>query len=395
MHEAWLRSHNISISSSYDLVPYDPAAHDLLKPPSLFGAAAVYGCRPAWEDVLDLGCGSGSQLAAAGETMGGRLVGIDLSSVACDGARQRCGPLGPRAEILQADFLDLSPADLREFDLIYLLGTIYVVPDPVRDHLLDLVAGCLKPGGVAMIGYYSGLMPSAKAHLYRIARALVPEATPAAEAVEQLRAILAEIAEHAMEPCVSITTALQQVRSLTDVELFHEALNPAFAPALTLAIEARLARAGIQFLTFFEPNGCGRGSSSRQRAASSEMLDLAGGGYRRALFGRPIEGMNTCSLFASGATWGGALVRTSAPGDYGIPGAYHDKKSRLDVCVHDPGAQALLDEMIVQPGRLPDLASRARPRLEKAGFATASLDELALEGILGEMWDYRLIVPLA
>lgn len=327
--------------------------------------------------------------------MSGRVVGVDLSSVACSEARGHCESLGPRAQIIQADFLSLSAADLGTFDLIYLAGTIYVVPDPVRDHLLDLVAGCLRPGGVAMIGYYSGLTSSAKAHIYRIIRSMIPEGLAPAEAVGQVRAILADMRGRVGSSCASIDAALQQAWSLTDLELFHEALNPAFAPLHTVAIESRLATAGIQFLTFVEANSCGRSSSSRQRAVESELLDLAGGAYRRALFGRPMQGAGTGSLFESGATWWCALTRTSAPDDYGSPGLYRQAGSPIDVKVHEPAAQAVVDEMIAQPAALPDLALKARVRLERAGFTTSAIDQSSLESILGQMWDYRLIMPMA
>jgi len=59
-----LRGLNADIAESYDRMPYDPPAVPAIDPPRVFGLAALHGDVTAKSDfeILDLGCGTGSQL---------------------------------------------------------------------------------------------------------------------------------------------------------------------------------------------------------------------------------------------------------------------------------------------------------------------------------------------
>ena len=91
-----------------------------------------------------------------GALTGGKLVGVDISREACARARQRCARYGDRARIICADFLDLDPERLGRFDLIYNIGVIFVTPPPIQESIVNLIARCLKPGGAAVLSYYTG-----------------------------------------------------------------------------------------------------------------------------------------------------------------------------------------------------------------------------------------------
>src|SRR5436190_22788426 len=103
MHRA-----NLRIAESYDALPYEAPADPRLRPRSVLGFGAVFGCPGALGDVLDLGCGTGVQLEEAGEEMTGRLVGADLSQENCRRAGERLAPFGARVRIHGGDILDIA-----------------------------------------------------------------------------------------------------------------------------------------------------------------------------------------------------------------------------------------------------------------------------------------------
>jgi SAM-dependent methyltransferase len=78
--------------------------------------------------VLDVGCGSarvGEDVLSLGST---DYLGIDFSEPMLELARKRLARFGPRARLLQADFLEV---DLEEkFDLVLLLGVFDYTPEP-------------------------------------------------------------------------------------------------------------------------------------------------------------------------------------------------------------------------------------------------------------------------
>jgi SAM-dependent methyltransferase len=155
-----VRAANREIGRRYDEVPYDPAIGFSLDPDLLFVRAAAFGCAPRDPeriDVLDLGCGTGGQLTRAGYLVDGRLVGIDIAAGACATARARLAVFGDRAGVVCADFLDVVPGVLGAFDLIYVLGTHYITPPPVRAHLAALIGAALAPRGVVVASYYTGV----------------------------------------------------------------------------------------------------------------------------------------------------------------------------------------------------------------------------------------------
>jgi SAM-dependent methyltransferase len=80
--------------------------------------------------VLDVGCGSGRVGEAVLEAGAHGYVGVDFSEEMLALARHRLGRFGPRARLVQGDFLE---AELEgEFDVVLALGFFDYTADPDR-----------------------------------------------------------------------------------------------------------------------------------------------------------------------------------------------------------------------------------------------------------------------
>lgn len=94
--------------------------------------------------ILEVGCGTGSLLAALRER-GHEVVGLDLSSRFCDFARRTYG-----VEVIEADLLDVAllPAS---FDAVVAMGTVSNLGDFAA--CLSRIRELLRPGGVFIFNY--------------------------------------------------------------------------------------------------------------------------------------------------------------------------------------------------------------------------------------------------
>ncbi|WP_405163290.1 class I SAM-dependent methyltransferase [Nocardia sp. NBC_01499] len=92
--------------------------------------------------VLDLGCGSGLPVARALTAAGRRVVGVDISAVQIDRARD----LVPEAEFIRSDAADLDfPAD--SFDAVVCFYALIHMPLDEQFAVLNKIATWLRPGG--------------------------------------------------------------------------------------------------------------------------------------------------------------------------------------------------------------------------------------------------------
>jgi SAM-dependent methyltransferase len=286
MHGDGLRSQNARAAAVYDVLPYEALPGPWLDVERVLGVGAIYGCNAAPLDVLDLGCGTGLALARAAGQAAGRLIGVDLSDGNCRKARERLSALGPRAEILEADFLDLDADRLGRFDLVYAIGVVYIVPPQVRQHLIRLIGHCLKPGGVVIVSHYSGPLAALRGQLHAIVRATINEPDP----VTELRAArvrcreLAQRLEH--NPSSLPLACLHQTMSLPDMTFYHEIFNPWLAPIPAAEMNRDFSEHGIGFLCRTDLGSHGVAATPAARAFEADVEDLAGGGYRISMFGR-------------------------------------------------------------------------------------------------------------
>jgi SAM-dependent methyltransferase len=283
-----LRGLNSMIADGYDRVPYDPPASPGLDPEHVFALAANYGHGRDHRgvDVLDLGCGTGAQLERVAGLTTGKLVGTDLSRAAYAKAVARTARFGSRCRMMCADFMDLDADQLGRFDLIYHIGVLYVTPPAVQRRLLELIADCLKPGGVAVISYYAGMVPLLMAGLHKVLRA---NADPYEGAQDQIRNAKAQI--QAMLATMSkvggervMAAVMQQVYATEDTTFYHEMLNQSFTTLSTSTLENALGPRGVHFLNWMQPAPFDKDASSRTRALKADAYTFAGGGYFYGVF---------------------------------------------------------------------------------------------------------------
>ena len=102
--------------------------------------AAITRLVPEGSDVLELGCGPGTDAAALAE--GRHYTGVDLSEVQLGHARDTV----PQGTLIHDDFftVELSPAS---FDAVVALYSFVHVPAARLGELLDRVRSWLRPGG--------------------------------------------------------------------------------------------------------------------------------------------------------------------------------------------------------------------------------------------------------
>ena len=98
--------------------------------------------------VIDLGCGTGNLIVAAGRQLPARFVGLDASEAMLRRARAKADP-ALDASFLRFD-LDHDPiGDLGTFDVVVSMNVLYTAGDPAV--FAATVAKLLAPGGTAII----------------------------------------------------------------------------------------------------------------------------------------------------------------------------------------------------------------------------------------------------
>jgi SAM-dependent methyltransferase len=141
----------------YDQVAYPGAPYPQTHPLRTSAIAALLGAdhaEPATARVLEIGCGDAANLIPMALTAPrASFVGLDLAEAPI--ARGRT-----MAEALRLTNLDLHvrdilqpDGDLGPFDYVIAHGVYGWVPDAVREALLALIAGSLRPSGLAFLSY--------------------------------------------------------------------------------------------------------------------------------------------------------------------------------------------------------------------------------------------------
>ena len=381
---------NEVLASGYDAVPYDAVPLEFLSIPRLRALAALFGCGEGAGDVLDLGCGHGAQLSYCADDASGRLVGVDLSAAAIEGARRRLAPLGERAQVFRGDLLELSPERLGRFDVIFCLGVISFVPPPVRRRILELTAACLNPGGVAVMSYYTGAPMLIRSSLGRILVAAGDASAPPAARVRQGRAALADIKAGlgATGPNNRLlVAAIHHAETRSDMMFFHELLNPESAALEASGLESVLGPLGVGFLGHHEPAPFMSRPTARERAIAADVAALVGGGYVYALFGKHEAALGAADPRSPRLVWSTDLRRRAADGvAYLSPADYEDPQRRLNASLKNPVTQALVDAIGAAPLSWRDAHAAALRRMLEVTGRPEIMSEAAIGQELIELW---------
>jgi spore maturation protein CgeB len=104
--------------------------------------------------ALEIGCGVGRMMRAAAERFG-RVIGIDVSRLAIDKARELVGPT-PKMDLVVGSGVDLAPVESQSVDFVWSYAALACMPVPVIAQYLVEVKRVLKITGVARIQVYLG-----------------------------------------------------------------------------------------------------------------------------------------------------------------------------------------------------------------------------------------------
>jgi SAM-dependent methyltransferase len=247
-------------ASHYQDVPYESNPFPESHPARLATIAYLCGldappverCR-----VLELGCASGGNLLPAAEAFpGATFVGVDLAANQIADGRAVIDALGVENVRLEAvSFTDL-PGDLGQFDYIIAHGLLAWIPAELQPRVLEAIKRHLSPRGVAYVSYntYPGWrMRSILRDVlhYGIEKRGAADASPR-DRLAAGRQFVEMILSGAGEDDTAYARVLRAEGGLVikapDYYIFHEHLEPAFAPLYFRDFAAMAAANGLQYL---------------------------------------------------------------------------------------------------------------------------------------------------
>ena len=116
---------------------------------SFAGVANVFvlGRIEEGADVLDLGCGAGTDLLIAAQMVGprGSVTGVDMTPSMLERARASAAQMGIANVELHQNLIETLPLEDESVDVVISNGVIDLVPD--KDLVFDEIDRVLRPGG--------------------------------------------------------------------------------------------------------------------------------------------------------------------------------------------------------------------------------------------------------
>jgi methyltransferase-like protein len=242
---------------AYDRVLYPGHALAQAHPDRLATTATLFGMKPPEVPrcrVLELGCGDGLNLISV--ALGwpeSECVGIDLALAGIAKGCEIIREIGLKnVTLLQRSILDID-RDFGRFDFIIAHGVYSWVPPEVRDKLLGICRENLVDNGVAYVSYNAYPGSRQREMVREMMRYHVAEFTEFHQRVEQARALIEFLAEHARtEGDVYrsvLDTERDRIRSFADSALFHDDLAEENAPVYFYQFVEHAARHGLQYLS--------------------------------------------------------------------------------------------------------------------------------------------------
>jgi arsenite methyltransferase len=97
--------------------------------------------------VLDLGCGAGTDLLIAAQSVGpaGRVIGVDMTAAMLERTRASAEGMGLGKVEVRESLIESLPIEDASVDVVISNGVIDLVPD--KEAVFDEIDRVLRPGG--------------------------------------------------------------------------------------------------------------------------------------------------------------------------------------------------------------------------------------------------------
>ncbi len=244
------------LRAGYDTLPYHGQPRRKTHPDRLAAIATVFGARPGdmrKARVLELGCGTGDNIAAIASSLPGSVcIGIDLSPAQIAMGEARAARAGlTNLRLIAGNIRDLDTA-LGEFDVVIAHGLLSWVPPDLHDTIFAACRRHLAPLGICYLSYNA--LPGW--HVRQVVRDLMlaaaGDAPSEAERVARGRAALDLVAE-AVAGSESgyaklIAEQRENVRTLSDWHVGHDLMEPFNTAFAFRDVVRRAGAAGLRFI---------------------------------------------------------------------------------------------------------------------------------------------------
>ncbi len=339
------------MSNAYDRVRYPGGAYALTHPAALGALAVLHGRRVApfgASRVLEIGCGEGVNLLnMALGAPGAEFVGVDLAETAIAAARETAVRIGLGNAAFHV--LDLAAIDdgFGDFDTIIAHGVYAWTPEPVRTALMRVVGERLSTDGLALISFNA--LPGARFRqaLRDILIFLADGVDDPRAALDLGRAFLAEQIESwsdtKADQALAKSCATHMLERRPEV-LYHDELNPNWAPELLSQVIARAAPFGLDYVcdaqpklsaeAFFpaEEHAALRTQASGNWARFEQLADFrALRAFRNAVFARGRVEARPPSASRLRGLWASAELRIEEPDPTAEGGALLVSRNGVEV----------------------------------------------------------------
>lgn len=278
-----------AVRQSYDEIPYLTQARRRAHPDLLNVLATLFGLAPQPVErcrVLELGCGTGANIAAIAYALpGSECVGLDLSArqiaIGSELVRE-AGVANLKLEV--GNLRDVGPA-LGRFDYIIAHGFLSWLPPDLQPRLFDIFKAHLAPGGIVYVGYNT--LPGW--HLRGVVRDMMlfhtQQISGAQARLDQARALINTMADSVVDADSAYAALLRaerdNVAKLSDSHLAHDLLAPYNTAFYFRDFAALASRHGLKF---FAETAFDAMLLENFPAPAAELLDAVAGVIEREQF---------------------------------------------------------------------------------------------------------------
>jgi SAM-dependent methyltransferase len=400
----------MSAPFAYDAFEYPTVPMRQCHPDRLYVVGRLFGLTPQRIETcrgLDVGCGTGTHLIAAGLALpDARFVGLDLSGEAIRQGQVLAAEAGvTNVELRQADLMDFRP-ERGSFDYLTAHGFYSWVPAPVRDRLLAVAAEALTANGLGYVSYNAYPGCHIRQMFWGMMRFHIPDGAGPGEKVEQVRTLAEFLVAGQAEQSDDVPARI--IRKETDRlitrahpgSIYHDDLAPINDPVYVSDFAGDLSRHGLRFVAeadvftmhegAFPPGVAAVLEQMREKdlVLKEQYIDfLLLRRFRQSVFARAASRAATApqpavvAEFAIGLT--DRLIPEHTDLSLGKPLTFRSSGERGTMTVDHPLAKAALLELVGQwPGRIwiAELVGRAADRVgmkvgetHRAGLARALL----------------------